>query len=82
MPSFKESLKKVFNGFAPKTQEYNFENGGKTAKVTTKQSFLSSSYSVKYNDGAGTFGEQTGFALLKNVTAQGVKKGKDFCGIT
>lgn len=77
---FIKGIKDKFNALG--TKEYKFENEGKTATVTTKNSLFSSSYTIAYNDGAGKSGEQKYFAMFKDVTAQGVHKAKDFCGIT
>jgi hypothetical protein len=79
MPSFK-SLKEIFSGAA---QQQCFENGTKKAEVTTRKGLLTSSYEIKFSDSSiGLTGEQKGFSVLSNCTQSGVKKGKEFCGLS
>ncbi len=77
------SLKKLFNGLGKK--EYDFANGNKTAHVTTNNMLIASSYTVETKEVTGN-GSSTAtysqFTVGQNVTAKGVQKGKDFCGLT
>jgi hypothetical protein len=77
------SLKNFFNSLGKK--EYDFANGNKTAHVTTNKTLFTSSYTVETKEDTGN-GSCTAtysqFSVGRNVTAKGVQKGKDFCGIT
>ncbi len=77
------SLKSFFNSLGKK--EYDFQNGNKTAHVTTNNMLIASSYKIETKEVTAN-GSRTGtiaqFTVGQNVTAKGVQKGKDFCGIT
>ena len=78
--AFIKSIKDRFNALGKK--EYTFENGGKTATVKTNDMLIASSYSLSYDDHAGNRGTDYRLNVGSNVTAEGVRKAKDFCGIT
>lgn len=80
MSPFKK-LAEAFNALG--TKEYSFEGAQGKATVRTTNYGVSSSYKISFTNAAGNgSSEESRFTLFSNVTAQGVHKAKDMCGIT